>query len=317
MPKRPFAFCLVSRAFWGALLLSVGWLACPAARAQAKAATFTTPDANRAQARYDQAVSVATQQYVRELDAAVKAAMQSGNLDEANLIAATAKAVTAGESLDGDFKTAPARAAKARYVQALTAAKLLYSRELERALRPVLASANLEEANAINATRTKLDEEVKGLGGSRTSTPVGFSEPPTNPGLLVKEYPRVPSQDDKMKAVIPIDTLGEAQKKTYTIRSLAEWKHDPNHNAVATGFLKVEKEGDYGFMTKGFYGRVKLVVDGQEVKGDEKIATVKLKAGLVPIISVGYVESRGYVIVKWRPPGQKDLGEIPGKLLYH
>jgi len=54
-------------------------------------AQFKSVFANTAKIRYEQSASVAVQQYLRELDAAQKAAMNAGNLDEANAISAVRK----------------------------------------------------------------------------------------------------------------------------------------------------------------------------------------------------------------------------------
>jgi hypothetical protein len=293
--------------------------------AQAPVLLFSTPAAVGAKSRHDQAATSATQQYLRELNAAMKSAMQFNNLEEANLIGAVSKSVLANGSGEGDFKTASAKSAKARYTQALITAKKAYSRELEVAGKSALLASNLEEANAINATRTKLDEELKSLGaGPAPSTAVFGLAPPnsaTRPGLLVREFPRDKSQTDGGHAELPLESMGEPLKKTFTIRTLAEWKYGPERNAVASGYIKIEKDGEYAFNSQNFYDRNSLMVDGQVVckyrDGDKTVATIILKAGMVPIISIGYVEARGTVKVRWKPPGQTELGEIPGKLLFH
>ncbi len=115
--------------------------------------------------------------------------------------------------------------------------------------------------------------------------------------------------------------MGEPIGKTYSIKSLHEWKYNAERNAVASGFLKIEADGDYEFVSNNFYSRNMLLVDGAVlVKYHDvgaNVHTISLKKGLVPIVSVGYVEARGSVKVRWRPPGQKELSEIPGKLFFH
>ena len=84
---------------------------------------------------------------------------------------------------------------------------------------------------------------------------------------------------------------------------------------------KIEKDGEYAFRSNSAYDRNMLMVDGQMVckfaDGEATVSTIELKKGMVPIISVGFVYGGGSVKVSWKPPGQAELGEIPGKLLFH
>jgi hypothetical protein len=57
--------------------------------------TFKTASANQARLRYQQAITTAQKQYGRELQAALKAALGSGDLDDANAIQAELKAAEA------------------------------------------------------------------------------------------------------------------------------------------------------------------------------------------------------------------------------
>ena len=52
---------------------------------------FTSALANTAKSRYENAATSAAQQYIRDLDAAQKSAMDAGNLDEAKAISAVRK----------------------------------------------------------------------------------------------------------------------------------------------------------------------------------------------------------------------------------
>jgi hypothetical protein len=44
---------------------------------------------------------------------------------------------------------------------------------------------------------------------------------------------------------------------------------------------------------------------------------VQLRAGLLPIVSVGYAITTTEVRVQWMPPGQTEWKDIPNKLLSH
>lgn len=141
------------------------------------------------------------------------------------------------------------------------------------------------------------------------------------PGLQVREYPRHVTQSEEKKFFLSTDQLGEPVGKPKTIKSLTPWSWNRERNAIASGFLVIEKEGDYAFTTDSFYDRNQLFIGGKLVcdyaDGGSKVVTIPLKKGLVGISSVGFVGSRGSIQVRWRPPGQRELSEIPGKFLRH
>ena len=109
--------------------------------------------------------------------------------------------------------------------------------------------------------------------------------------------------------------------KTFTVHSLLGWKYDPERNAIATGFIQIEQDGEYLFSSNSNWDRNWLRVNGTDVcparDGSGAIGKVLLKKGYVPFLSAGMVENKGSVDVKWRPPGQAELSEIPSKLLKH
>ncbi|MCX6898477.1 MAG: hypothetical protein NT105_07235 [Verrucomicrobia bacterium] len=127
----------------------------------AAAVQFKTSWAVSAKRRYDQTNSLASQQYLRELDAALKVAMQSGLLEDANALNAIRRQVMAGEPLDGHVTMPAARTATTRYLQSLAGSKQQYVRDLTTALKWAMASANIDEANAINVTKKQVEEELK------------------------------------------------------------------------------------------------------------------------------------------------------------
>lgn len=277
-----------------------------------------------AKAQFDQSIAAATKQCILDLKAAGALAMQFNNLDEANAVASAIKRMESGEEIHADFKTGAARTAAARHAQTITRAKQQYMRQLEIAQKAAMAAANLDQANAIDAIRKKLADELKTTGAARTlptSNPLIIGGK-LKPGLLVKEYPRHKNQTgDDAKNEIPIEELGEPIGKSVVIKSLFPWKHDSERNAVASGFLRIEADGEYAFCSNSFYDRNVLIVDGQVVcpyrDGVDKFTTAELKKGMVPFVSIGYFGGREDVIVTWRPPAQSEFSEIPGKLLLH
>lgn len=148
--------------------------------------------------------------------------------------------------------------------------------------------------------------------------------PPLAPGLVVAEYPRHATQaDEKNNFRLPLDEFGKPIGEKFVIESLSPWKWETERNAIASGFLVIEADGDYRFTTRSFYDRNLLMIDDKEVcgfgDGDDTVATIQLKKGRVKILSAGFVAGRGAsgITVRWQPPGQKELGPIPPHLLLH
>jgi len=148
---------------------------------------------------------------------------------------------------------------------------------------------------------------------------------PFAPGLVVTEYPRHASQaNDKENFYLPLEQMGEPVGERYIVESLHPWKWDSERNAVASGFLEIEADGDYSFTTRSFYDRNLLMVQGEVVcgfrDGEETVATISLKkGGRVNIVSAGFVGGRGSegILLRWKPPGQTELSPIPARLLSH
>ena len=147
---------------------------------------------------------------------------------------------------------------------------------------------------------------------------------PFAPGLVVTEYPRHASQaNDKANFYVPLETLGEPVGEKYIAESLHPWKWETERNAVASGMLEIEADGDYSFSTHSFYDRNLLMIQGEVVcafrDGDDTVATIPLKKGRVNILSAGFVGGRGSdgTHVRWKPPGQTELSPIPPRLLSH
>ncbi len=138
------------------------------------------------------------------------------------------------------------------------------------------------------------------------------------PGLVMLEYARDKSQEKP--AYVDPDHLGKPVSAPQVVTTL-DWKYDEKHNAVASGYLRIDKAGDYVFNSNSFYDRNALYVNGKLVcpyrDGETKTATIALEAGYVPIQSVGSTDARGTVRVKWTRPGDRGLSDVPAEVLFH
>ncbi|MEM9283455.1 MAG: hypothetical protein AAGA96_16650 [Verrucomicrobiota bacterium] len=144
------------------------------------------------------------------------------------------------------------------------------------------------------------------------------------PGLVVEEFPRHTVQESTDKLYLALEEFGDPIGKPYRIESLQGWKHGTDRNAIASGWLKISKSGLYEFRTDSYYDRSELIIDGDIIcpfrDGSETVQKANLEKGLRNIECIGFVASRGETIgvtVEWRPPGQREFGPIPTKLLFH
>lgn len=143
------------------------------------------------------------------------------------------------------------------------------------------------------------------------------------PGLLVTEYPRHPKQTDGHKAYLSIEEFGDPIGAKVITRSVTPWKHESERKAIARGYLRIDKDGDYAFSTDSFYDRNVLVIGGKLVcpyaDGGGRTVTIPLKKGLVEFLCAGYYGGRGAsgIQVRWRPPGSREVVAIPADRLFH
>lgn len=149
-------------------------------------------------------------------------------------------------------------------------------------------------------------------------------EPASNiPGLLVVEFPRRDAQTEENHFALALKDFGESTRRKYVVESLSPWRWNPDRNAIASGYLKIETDGEYRFSTHSFYDRNVLVIDDKEVcgfrDGEMAVGTVSLKKGRVKIVSAGFAGGRGNegIQIRWKPPGQEELTPIPPQLLSH
>jgi len=220
------------------------------------------------------------------------------------------------------------------YEIALKLARVKYENVMAAGVKTLTQSGSLEEAK-------ELDQQLKEFQAasvvSATAANSKETGPPTKevfswnqfpdpskiplkqfqPGLIMYEFPRDAEQTDGEKANVDIEKFKEPIGPPQLVKSL-NWKYNASRNAIASGYLKIPKDGEYSFKIANFYGRTCLLVDNTMVckYRDGKINKIELKAGLVPIVSVGFVEARGYVDVSWQPPGQLETTPVPPELLF-
>lgn len=284
---------------------------------------FVTSAAVAAQRNFVQGQEAARQTFLTELNAGLKIAMTSGDIDEANAINGTKKLLEGGGNppAGAAFKTVGAKAAQLKYERAVATLRDKYERELQAALRPAMTVGNLDEANTIRS-------ELKALGVA-VSAASPASNPPSNregrvaQGLLLKRYPMHATQEtgNRYAGYVPYAELGNPIGAPKAGQSLSKWSKDVNENAVVSGFMRIDAPGSYEFRTDSGYDRNELIVDGKVVckfrDGSNKPGSIELHAGLIPVVSVGYAHSTTEVRVEWKPPGQEKFSEIPFGVLSH
>jgi hypothetical protein len=217
------------------------------------------------------------------------------------------------------------------YETALKVARTKYENVMAAGVKALTQAGSLEEAKA-------LDQQLKDFQASAVAAATAkenaapakevfswnqFPDPSKiplkqfQPGLIMYEFAREPEQTDGEKANVDIEKFKDPIGPPQLVKSL-NWKYTASRNAIASGYLKIPKDGEYSFKIANFYGRTCLLINNTTVckYRDGKINKIELKAGLVPIVSVGFVEARGYVDVSWQPPGQEEMGPVPPELLY-
>lgn len=289
--------------------------------------SFSTPAATTAQSTYTAGLKAARVKYATDLEESMKAAMAAGNLEDANAINATRQELTTNglRVTATPFQTSQANESRVRYEAAVVTVQRQYGRDLQQALKGAMSAANLNEANEINA-------EIKTLvailapaapppAAPATQPPIVQSTPKT-PGLEIVHYAQHPSQatGQNYDGYVKVKDMGKPLDAPHTVKSLSTWTKDVNENAVVSGFIKIEKAGTYEFRTNSDFDRNELVIDGKIVckfrDGPNTGQSVRLKAGLLPITSIGFAIRTTETRIQWKPPGQ-DWSDIPEDLLLH
>lgn len=145
------------------------------------------------------------------------------------------------------------------------------------------------------------------------------------PGLVVKEYARHDSQNDSQEQYqMDSKKFGAPLGISKLTESVTPWKWKTSRNAVAEGYLEIQVDGEYAFVTNSFYDRNVLLINDQVVcafrDGESQVNKIQLKKGQVKFTSIGFVESRGDkegITIQWKPPGQEELSSIPVSYLKH
>ncbi|MEI9893500.1 MAG: hypothetical protein WDN28_06270, partial [Chthoniobacter sp.] len=306
----------------------------PTGRAQSKeavltgATAFKTPAALSAQQHYSESLQRARQIYIQELDPSVKAALAASSLEEANAINDLKKRLETGglpATTGQQFKTPKANEARVHFESNVSNVQRQYAAELQPALKTAMAGGLLDEANLINS-------ELKGLAAVTNAAAIGV--PTTVPlgtatlgrsaeGLLITRYPKHPSQveGDRRGGNVPYTDFGKPLGAPKTIHTISTWTKAKNENAVVAGFINITQPGIYGFRTTSGWDRNELLIDGKVVckfhDGENKEETVELRAGVLPIVSVGYYLETDTVHVQWKPPGAGSFSDIPAALFSH
>ena len=207
-------------------------------------------------------------------------------------------------------------------------ALLFHSQEQEKALAKLLAATVAKAPTAKAPARAT--EAVKAPPAKAPARATEAVKAPSLsahkylPGLLVTEYDATAAQRAvKGGAFQTVSQLGQPVGGGRVIESVAAWRYDAQRNGVAAGFLKIDKPGEYAFVSSSFYDRNALYVSHTSAPlcgyrdGEGTAARIRLGKGMAPIVSIGYVHARGGCKVTWKPPGQKDFSPIPPALFYH
>ncbi|MEM7602249.1 MAG: hypothetical protein AAF357_12640, partial [Verrucomicrobiota bacterium] len=141
------------------------------------------------------------------------------------------------------------------------------------------------------------------------------------PGLSVSEYPRLSSQTGGGNYFVEPETFGDPVDQPYRVDTIFPftWSNE-DRNAIASGWLSLQKNGIYEFQCNSFYERNQLRIDGEVVcdfREPLEVKSMELEAGRVTIDVIGFVGSRAALEVEWRPPGQPEFSPIPRELLFH
>lgn len=285
--------------------------------------SFTNPAAQKAHGSYVAGLTAARVKFAAELEQAMKAVLTAANLEEANAINATLQKLATDDLpfTTAPFKTSLANNARLRYEATVVNVQRQYGRDLQQALKGAMSAANLEESNEINA---EINALVAALAPVNSSAPIPpDAKPPAKvQGLEIVRYPQHSSQaiGQNYDGNVAIKDMGKPLGAPQTVKSLSAWSKEVDVNAVVSGFIKIDKAGTYEFRTNSDFDRNELLIDGKIVckfrDGPNEPQSVRLKAGLLPITSIGYAIRTTEVRIQWKPPGQ-EWSDIPDDLLSH
>lgn len=141
------------------------------------------------------------------------------------------------------------------------------------------------------------------------------------PGLVVRTYERLPSQSPTDMYTGGVDRSEFTTPVAQTIHAdFSPWKYDREQNHVASGYLKLDRPGEYAFYSNAGFDRDALYVNGELLMkfrlGEIVVVRTTLPAGMVPIEIIGYVLGK-QTDIQWCPPGQRELSAVPPDVLFH
>jgi len=134
-------------------------------------------------------------------------------------------------------------------------------------------------------------------------------------GVALLEYPRHSSQAATTFAghLFP-PAIGEPLGSPIISSTISPNRPHGKNNTFLFGYVRVDEPGEYAFSSS-----MSLYVDGKQLiqmrDGVEKVFRIPLRPGLVPLVAVAYLE-RTLMQVKWKPPSERELVEIPSDALY-
>lgn len=262
--------------------------------------------------RYQKAVDQCTKELNALIDQKIEAARKDGNRELLKQLQEQKEAFRTSGKMPTAAPTTVYRSAMAKANKEMLAAFDLAIKDFTKAAKDSKADAADEEKKkflAKNGELLKMDPIGVIVKGSDLA-----------PGLLIREYKAQTTQDEG-KEFIEVDKLRDTVGGPTITESISPWKYTQDFNAVASGYIRIAKAGEYSFNSNNFYDRNALYINSQLVcafrDGDSKLGKITLQPGFVSIQSVGYIHARGSVTVKWQPPGADKLDVIPANLLFH
>lgn len=144
------------------------------------------------------------------------------------------------------------------YETALKVARTKYENVMAAGIKVLTQAGSLEEAKA-------LDQQLKNFQATAVAAATAkenaapakevfswnqFPDPAKiplkqfQPGLIMYEFPREPEQTDGEKAYVDIEKFKDPIGPPQLVKSL-NWKYTASRNAIASGYLKIPKDGEY------------------------------------------------------------------------
>lgn len=159
----------------------------------------------------------------------------------------------------------------------------------------------------------------KPAAGGPAALPAGLGK-----GLMMKKYMALKTQQGGNSKIDP-SKFGPAVDSR-VLESLQDGVgFDADSNCVASGFIKIEKAGEYSFKGTSWAAFTAYNINGKALspRGENAPVKVDLPAGLIAIQVIGYVlpENKRFenfkARVQWQPPGEGSFVAVPEELLFH